>query len=340
MAQQGVRSAIDVSGLSVFGLIDGLKIYARVLRAVQATADAAIDFNPDVVVLIDSWGFTLRVAQRLRALRPDIRLVKYIGPQVWAARAGRAKTLARLVDHLICIHDFEVPYYAPLGLACTVCGHPAIGRAKAGNGAAFRARHGLDPYEPLLVLLPGSRRAEIRRVGPFLWKAAGLLRERFPGLRVAAVAAQPVAESARAQAISDTVIVGEEEKEDAFAAASVALATSGTVTTEIALQGAPMIVAYKLGWITWVLARFLLFKARYVTLLNVAADREVVPEFLQTRLTARNLAEAAGRLVADPHARQAQVAAQNAALAKMGRGGRPAAEMAAEAVLKVAQHGG
>jgi lipid-A-disaccharide synthase len=270
-------------------------------------------------------------------LRPDIRLVQYIGPQVWAARAGRAKTLARLVDHLICIHDFEVPYYAPLGLACTVCGHPAIGRARAGDGAAFRARHGLDPDEPLLLVLPGSRRAEIRRVGPFLWNAAGLLQERFPRLRVAAVAAQPVAESVRAQAIADALIVGEEEKEDAFAAASVALAASGTVTTEIALQGAPMIVAYKLGWITWALARFLLFKARYVTLLNVAADREVVPEFLQTRLTARNLAAAAGRLVADPQARQAQVAAQNAALAKMGRGGRAAAEIAAEAVLKVAQ---
>jgi lipid-A-disaccharide synthase len=339
MAQQGVRSTIDVSGLSVFGLIDGVKIYARVLRAVQAAADAAIDFNPDVVVLIDSWGFTLRVAQRLRALRPDLQLVKYIGPQVWAARAGRAKTLARLVDHLICIHDFEVPYYAPLGLACTVCGHPAIGRAKSGDGAAFRARHDLDPDEALLLVLPGSRRAEIRRVGPFLWKAAGLLRERFPRLRVAAVAAQPVAESVRAQAIADAVIVGEEEKEGAFAAASVALATSGTVTTEVALQGAPMIVAYKLGWITWALARFLLFKARYATLLNVAADREVVPEFLQTRLTARNLAEAAGRLVADPQARQAQVAAQNAALVKMGRGGRPAAEIAAEAVLKVAQRG-
>jgi lipid-A-disaccharide synthase len=339
MAHEGVRSAIDVSGLSVFGLVDGLKIYARVLRAVQATADAAIAFNPDLVVLIDSWGFTLRVAQRLRVLRPDIRLVKYIGPQVWAARAGRAKTLARLVDHLICIHDFEVPYYAPLGLACTVCGHPAIGRARAGDGAAFRARHGLDPDELLLLVLPGSRRAEIRRVGPFLWDAAGLLRERFPRLRVAAVAAQPVAESVRAQAIADALIVGEEEKEDAFAAASVALAASGTVTTEIALQGAPMIVAYKLGWITWALARFLLFKARYVTLLNVAADREVVPEFLQTRLTARNLAAAAGRLVADPQARQAQVAAQNGALAKMGRGGRPAAEIAAEAVLKVAQRG-
>jgi lipid-A-disaccharide synthase len=337
MAGEGVRSAIDISGLSVFGLIDGLKIYPRVLRAVAETADAAMAFKSDVVVLIDSWGFTLRVAKRLRELSPDIRLVKYIGPQVWAARAGRAKTLARVVDHLICIHDFELPYYEPLGLPCTVCGHPAIGRAKPGDGAAFRARHDLGPDDPLLLVLPGSRRGEIRRVAPFLWRAAELLKERFPFLRVAAVAAHSVAEGVRAQAPPGTLIVGEEEKEDAFAAATVALATSGTVTTEVALQGAPMIVAYKLGWITWALARFLLFKGRYATLINVAADREVAPEFLQTRLTAHNLADAAGRLVADPQARSAQIAEQNAALAKMGRGGKPAAEIAADAVLKAAR---
>ncbi|MBL8550748.1 MAG: lipid-A-disaccharide synthase [Hyphomonadaceae bacterium] len=330
MEAAGVKSVIDISGLAVFGLFDGLKAYGRVVRLVEAVVEAADAFKPDVAVLIDSWGFTLRVAQRLRARAPGVKLVKYIGPQVWAARAGRARTLAAAVDHLICIHDFEVPYYAPYGLACTVAGHPAIGRMKQGDGAAFRVRHGLGDA-PIALVLPGSRRSEVRRVAPTLWRAASLL-----GARIVCVAAGSVGAAVRAQAPAGAVIVPEAEKEDAFAAATVALCVSGTVTTEAALQGAPLIVGYKLGWFTWALARGLgLYTAPFVTLLNVAAGREVAPEFLQTKLKAEAIAAYAANLIADPAARAAQVEAQNAALVKMGRGGRPAAEIAADAVLGV-----
>ncbi|MDX2233785.1 MAG: lipid-A-disaccharide synthase, partial [Hyphomonadaceae bacterium] len=122
MAARGVASAIDIGGLAVLGLVDGLKAYPRVIKLADGTADAAAAFDPDAVVLIDSWGFTLRVAQRLRRRGQRARLIKYIGPQVWASRPGRARTLAATVDHLICIHDFETPFYAAYGLACTVCG--------------------------------------------------------------------------------------------------------------------------------------------------------------------------------------------------------------------------
>lgn len=337
MAAEGVESAVSIAHLSVLGIVDGWKAYPRAVRAADATAAAAVQYRPDVVVLIDSWGFTIRVAQRLRKLLPNTPLVKYVGPQVWATRAGRAKTLAQAVDHLICLHDFEVPYYAPYGLACTVCGHPAIGRYKPGDGAAFRARHRISEDAPLLLVLPGSRRAELRRIAPTLWSAAARLKERFPALAIATVAAEIVAARARAQAPEGVIIVGEEEKDDAFAAATAAIATSGTVTTEAALQGAPLIVGYRVGWLTWVLARLFFYKAPFVTLINVAAGREVAPEFLQTRFTPRAVAEAAGRLLANPAVRATQTEAQNAALIKMGRGGRPAADIAAEAVLSVAR---
>ena len=144
MAKEGVPSQADISGLAILGFVDGLLAYARVKRAVTATVTAILKAKPDVVVLIDSWGFTLRVAHGVRAADPSIKLVKYIGPQVWATRPGRAKTLAAAVDHLICIHDFEAPFYAPFGLECTVCGHPALGRYKPGDGPALRARQGLS----------------------------------------------------------------------------------------------------------------------------------------------------------------------------------------------------
>jgi lipid-A-disaccharide synthase len=335
MAQAGVASAFDIADLAILGLVEGLRAYPRVVRRAQETAEAAHAFDPDVCVLIDSWGFTLRVAQRLRLETPRARLVKYVGPQVWATRPGRAKTLAAAVDHLVCIHDFEAPFYAPFGLPVTVAGHPAVGRAKAGNPAAFRARQSLAPDAKVLLVLPGSRRSELKRVGPTIVAAAARLAREIEGLVPVVVAAETVAEGARtlSQSIPGVRIIDAAERDDAFAAATAAIAASGTVTTEVGLQGAPVVVGYKLGWITWALARAFLLKSRYVTLMNVAAGREVAPEFIQTRFSVENLVRATMPLLTDPAARAKQVEAQNAALASMGRGARPAAEIAADVVL-------
>ena len=192
MAEAGIPSRASIAGLAVLGFVDGLLAYAKVKRAVAATVKAVLDAKPDIVVLIDSWGFTLRVAQAVRAAAPQIKLVKYIGPQVWASRPGRAKTLAGAVDHLICIHDFEVPFYKPYNLPCTVCGHPALGRFKAGDGAALRVRQGFKRNEKIVLVLPGSRAGEIRRIGPTLWRAAELLDRDRANVRLLVVAARSV----------------------------------------------------------------------------------------------------------------------------------------------------
>lgn len=339
MAEQDVPSQADIKGLAVLGFVDGLLAYGRVKAAVSATVAAILKAKPQVVVLIDSWGFTLRVAQGVRAAAPEIKLVKYIGPQVWATRPGRAKTLAATVDHLICIHDFEVPFYEPYGLACTVCGHPALGRFMPGDGAALRARQGYTAKEKIILVLPGSRSAEIRRIGPTLWAAADLL-DRDRDVRIITVAANSVRDQVTAQVPAAVRILDESEKEDAFAAATVALAASGTVTTEVALQGTPVVVGYKLGWITWAIIRAFLFKSKYASLMNVAADAEVAPEFIQTRCTPENIAAAAAPLLDSEDAREDQIRAQDEALAKMGRGGTPAADIAADTVLRVMKSGG
>ncbi len=340
MAGEGVKSAASIAGLSVLGLFEGLKVYGRVVRAADQTAEAARAFDPDVVVLVDSWGFMLRVALRIRRMCPRARIVKYIGPQIWATRPGRARALARTVDHVICLFAIEAPAYAALDLPATVCGYPALGRFVAGDGAAFRARHGLDPQTPVILVLPGSRPAELRGVAPALWRAGLALKVNFPEARLVTVAASSVADTVRAQAPRETLIVTEDEKGDAFAAATVALAASGTVTTELALQGAPVIVGYRLGWFTWLVARFFLYKARFISILNVIADAEVMPEFMQTRLTVENIVAAASPLLNDPDKRRAQINAQNEALRALGRGARPASEIAVDVVVAEAARGG
>lgn len=338
LAALGVQSPFDISELAVLGFVEGLKAYPRVVRRADEAAQAILSAKPQAVVLVDSWGFTLRVAQRVRRAAPHIPLIKYIGPQVWATRPGRAKTLAATVDHLICIHDFETPFYQPYGLACTVCGHPAIGRHTQGDAAAFRHRHEIAPETPLLLVLPGSRASELRRVGPVLFAAAEQVWDAAPHVVIGAVVApgmDAAVDALIANAHYPVVRILAGERDDAFAAATAALAASGTVTTELALQGAPVVVGYKLGWITWALARGLLLKTRYVTLLNVAADAEIAPELLQTKFTSDRLAEKARALIENPAVRDAQVAAQFRALDAMGRNGPPAAAIAAEAVLNV-----
>jgi lipid-A-disaccharide synthase len=336
MAAQGLESAIDIAPLSVLGLIEGLKAYNKVVDAVEQVAAAAVAFNPDVAVLIDSWGFTLRVARALKMALPQLRIVKYVGPQVWATRPGRAKTLAATVDHLICIHEFERPFYEPFSMAVTVSGPPALARTHKGDGAAFRAKHKIGGRD-ILLLLPGSRRSEITRVSPVLEQAARQLSASRSNLFTVCVVAPAIAPLVRERSqtwpFAHVLIEDESEKDDAFAASTLALAASGTVTTEVALQGAPVIVGYKIGWITWALARLFLMRTRYITLLNVAADEEVAPEFVQTRFTVRNIVAAAAKLLDNPEARARQIAVQDDALNRMGRGGRPPAEIAADVVI-------
>ncbi|HPF22147.1 MAG: lipid-A-disaccharide synthase [Hyphomonas sp.] len=342
LAAIGIQSPFDISPLSVLGFAEGIKAYSTVVKLADAAADAIIAFAPDVVVLVDSWGFTLRVAQRVRERASDIRLVKLIGPQVWATRPGRAKTLAATVDYLLCMHEMEVPYYAQYGLPVTVIGNPALSRQSKGDGARFRSAHGIAPDEKLCLVLPGSRRSELTKVAPVLLEAARQIKAEMPEVRVVVSPAGNMLEAFDA-AFPDAsgwamVQRAPEERYDAMAAADVVLACSGTVTSEVAMQDAPMIVAYRTGWLTWALARGLLYKKHHITLLNIVSDdREIVPEFVQTRQKPDLIAQKALSWLRDPQALEAQKVAQRAALARMQGEGRSSAEISAEAILSVAR---
>jgi lipid-A-disaccharide synthase len=340
MRERGVASDVDMSGLAVLGFVDGLKAFGRVKRAVAAAGEAIIKTNPDAVVLIDSWGFMWRLARFLKERRHRARRIKLIGPQVWATRPGRARVLAQWCDHLLCIHPFEQPFYQRWGLPTTVIGNPALHRMQKGDAARFRAAHGIPAGKRIIGLLPGSRRSEIRRVAPTLVAASDRLMGGHDDRIVVCVAAGSVETAIRDMARDWTfphvLATGEAEKPDAFASMDVAVACSGTVTTELAAQGAAIVVGYKLGWVTWALARLFLMRSRFITLLNVAAGREIAPEFVQTRFTPANVAAAAERLLSDSRALEMQKRGQAEALKLMAGPGRPAAEIAAETILKLA----
>ncbi|WP_300378819.1 lipid-A-disaccharide synthase [Henriciella sp.] len=341
MAAAGVQSPFDVSELSVLGILEGVKIYKRVLELADQAVNDIISKNPDVVGLVDSWGFMIRVAERLRKRAPHIRLVKIVGPQVWAMRPGRAKSLARAVDHLVCIHAFETPFYEPLNLPVTVMGNPALSRGHVGDRDAGRAALGLSGDDKVLLVLPGSRRSEIDQVAPVLEEASRRVKDALPDIRVV-FHPSPTMRSYMADAFPNLehwaqVSPVEADRYDIMACADYALACSGTVTSELALQSTPFLVGYHTGWVTWAIARFLLFKPTHITLLNIAADdTEVVPEFVQTKLKAGPIAATAQAMLTDPEARQSQIEAQKKALSRMGESKLDSAVIAAGVLLEMA----
>jgi lipid-A-disaccharide synthase len=338
MAAEGVESPFDIAELSILGWLEGLKAYGRVKRRVAETAALAARERPDVVVLIDSWGFTIRVAKAIRAAAPGTPLVKYVGPQVWASRPGRARTLAGAVDHLLALYAFDAPWFEREGLKTTVVGSQAL-HVDMGDAdpEALRTALAIAPDAPVLLVLPGSRPAEIVRMTPVYEQAVERLRATRPTLEVLVAVAAPVAAAVRTQVAAwpfRVHLVDEDRKYAAMRLANAALATSGTVSTELALAGAPMVIAYRIDPLSYrIMKRFV--TARHVTLFNIAADRRIAPEFIQDAATPEALAAAVGRLLDDPAAAAAQARDQTEALSLMGRGGANPSELAADAVLDV-----
>jgi lipid-A-disaccharide synthase len=339
MAAEGLESLVPLHELAVMGIAEVLPRARLILRRVRETADAIVRLRPTAVVTIDSSGFTWRVAHALRRRGETLPLIHYVAPMVWAWRAGRARRVARWYDHLMCLLPFEPPYFSRVGLAASWVGHPVLESGlDKGDGAAFRARHGLPPETPLLSVLPGSRQGEARRLLPVFGEAVRRLAAAFPDLRLVVPAVpnvRPLVEAAtRGWALPAIVVEGVAEKRDAFAASRAALAASGTVALELAVARLPAVIAYRVNPLTGFLAERLV-KVPYVNLVNLLLDREAVPELLLERCTPEALESAIARLLADDAARAGQIAAYAEALALLGKDGAPPSLRAADVVLEV-----
>lgn len=336
MEKQGLKSLFDIAPFSVLGPVAALSLLPRALKAADALAELAAEEKPTGAIFIDSWSFARIAAEKFERKAPEVKRVKYVAPQVWASRPKRAEKAARLFDGVMCLFDFETPYFEKAGAKARFVGHPGFqaARDRKIDRAAFRRKFGLGEG-PLLAVLPGSRATELARLGAPFRETVQRAAEAVPDLRIIVPAAPSVAKDLPdylAGWPGAPVIVEGEDRLDAFAAADAALAASGTAAAELAIMGTPMVIAYKLDFLTemWVRA---IFTIRYAALANIAADREVIPEFLQRRCRAELMAPALIALLQGGPAREAQLSALPEIVRGWTGGGRPAAEMAAEAVL-------
>lgn len=336
MTDVGMDSLFPMEDLAVMGVFEVLPRLPLLLRRINETADAIESLKPDVLVTIDAPDFCFRVIKKLRARGVKVPMVHYVAPSVWAWRAGRAKTVAKFLDHVLCLLPFEPDYFTREGLDATFVGHPVVESDLGdGDGVTFRTRHDIPADAALLCVLPGSRNGEVDRLLPVFRDTVEKLAAQFPGLKVVMPTVGHLDQRVRA-ATSDwpvtVTVVGGEEKADAFAAANTALAASGTVALELAMAGLPSVIGYKLSALTAWLARRLL-KTPYANLINIILRREAVPELIQENCTAENLAREVARLLGDEHARGAQQAAAREALEHLGLGGPAPGARAAEVVL-------
>jgi lipid-A-disaccharide synthase len=338
MTAQGLDSLFPVGELAIMGVAELLPRARQLLRRVKQTTDAALACDPDLIVTIDSWAFSSRIATRLKGRR-RCPLIQFVAPKVWAWRPGRARKLARLVDHLLVQLPFEPAFFEQYGLASTFVGHPIIEQgADRGDGARFRRAHGIAEDAPLLTVLPGSRRSEIQRLLPIFAAAIDRLCAADPELRLAVPTVGTVGDAVRDAVAAwpgrPVVTVSDQDKYDAFAASRAALAASGTVALELALAGVPAIITYRLNPLSAWLARPLI-RVKYANLVNIILDRPVVPELLQGDCTPAGIETAVQRLLTDAGARDAQRREIRKVAADLGLGDTQPSERAARAALRL-----
>ena len=298
MAERGCPSLFPLSEIAVMSPLDVLPRLPAIWRRINETARAAIAFDPDAVVILDSPEFTHQVAKRIRRRRPDIPIVDYVSPSVWAWRPGRARKMRRYVDHILAILPFEPEVHRRLGgPACSYVGHPLVEKMDWIEGldpAALRRRLGIGSGRPVLVVLPGSRSSEVKRLmGPF-GEALRLLQQEFGDFEVILPAVESVRglieKGLAAWPLRPHLVSTEADKFSAFKLARAALAASGTVTLELALTGTPMVVAYKADPIAYSL-RFLLL-VHSVVLPNLILGKNVFPELLNKDCSGERLSRA------------------------------------------------
>lgn len=336
MQREGLTSLFPISELSIMGVVAVARQLPMILRRIRETTEAVLAAKPDALVIIDSPDFTQRVARRVRRRDPSIPIVNYVSPTVWAWRPGRAKAMRKYIDHVMALLPFEPQAHRDLGgPPCTYVGHPLFqDRSELRPSVEEAKRRAASP--PILLVLPGSRRGEIR----YHSEAIGETLARLHGEGIAFEPVLPtvphvhglVVEAVKDWPVKPRIVTGDAEKRAAFRIAHAALAKSGTVTLELAIAGVPMITGYRGTAIEAFIAQRLV-KAFSVILPNLIFGEAVIPEYIQDEWTPERLVPALRDVLTDTPLRRRQIEAFAKLDAIMSTGDRSPSERAADIVV-------
>ena len=336
MTREGLTSLFPIEELSIIGFAAVVRQLPKVLRLIRETVDSAMRAQPDILIIIDSPDFTHRVARRVRARDPTIPIIDYVSPSVWAWRPSRARAMRAYIDHVLALLPFEPEEYRRLhGPPCSYVGHPLteqLGTLRP--NAEEQKRRNEAP--PVLLVLPGSRRSEIRHHMAIFGETVARLRADGAEFELILPTMphllEMIREGVKTWKVAPRIVVGEQEKRAAFRIANAALAKSGTVTLELALSGVPMVTAYRTGAAeAWIVRRAVNVKS--VILANLVVGENAVPEFLQEDCTPDKLSNSLREILTDSPSRQRQLEAFAGINDIMSTGNQPPSVRAADIVL-------
>ena len=301
MKSKGVVSLFDYAELSAMGIVEVIPKIFKILKIIKKISQYALAWRPDLIITIDGPDFSFRVAKKIKKNWPSAKIVHYVAPSVWAWRSYRTKTISKFVDHVLAVLPFEPPYMHKGGISCDFVGHPIVSEQLPTNQdiRLFRASLGIDRDTPIVSILPGSRTSEITRMMPIYIKSLKLVAKKFPNLVFVLASPPDVTERVfHYLQRTDLKIIQiyennnplkfEERKKILFSTSLAAIATSGTVTLELAKMGAPFLVAYRASFITETLLKIFV-KLSSATLINILTQRQDIPELLFSKCTPENI---------------------------------------------------
>ncbi|MGB8933156.1 MAG: lipid-A-disaccharide synthase [Anaeromyxobacteraceae bacterium] len=320
----GLEALYPAEEICVMGLGEVLPRIPRILAILRGLARTAAERRPRVALLVDLPDFNLRLAAKLKKM--GIKVVYYVSPSIWAWRRGRARKIAKVVDRMLCILPFEPKAYEGTGVAARFVGHPFAERPLPATPEVYRAELGLPSGRTTIALVPGSRPSEIARIFPHMLGAAERLLAKHPGAQFVVPVAPTLPREQLSAHLAEhpglDVRLVDGRTAEVVGASDGAIVKSGTSTLEAALMLRPMIAVYRMAWLTYFVAR-LLVKISFFSLPNVLAGRRVVPELLQGGASAELMAAALETLLADPAAREAQLAGLREVRGSLGEPGAP-----------------
>lgn len=330
MQAQGLDSLFDMSKLSIMGLVEVIPKIPMLISKIKQTSQAIIKTKPDAIITIDSPDFCFRVLKKIKQSVPDIPVIHYVAPSVWAWRPERAQKMARYVDHVLALLPFEPPYMQAVGMSCDFVGHPAAFCAVLEAEILKKFKAKIGQASPIITLLPGSRLGEIKRMMPIFKQVVERVVMSYPDAKFILPAAKTVSLELNQQLkgwnIKPIVLQGkgnaeviEREKSLAYAISDIALATSGTVSLELAAQNCPMIVAYKTNWATTRMVKKLA-KIDTANLVNIVTKKRLVPEFLFENCNVDKISHALITLLGDKVALKKQKKVLKQTMNALGRG--------------------
>jgi len=306
MQSNNFRSLFDMSHISIFGIFPVIKKLFFLLRKINDVVNDIVQIKPDIIILIDSPDFNHRVAKKVKRYLPDIPIICYVAPTVWAWRQGRAKKMSKYFNYLLSVIPFEVNFFEKYGLKTTYVGHPFIEKVKKIDDKNFSNQFDLLNGDKTIIFLPGSRRSEIERHSPIMSQAIEYLRSQDLKINILIATGHKQLNQIREYFPDIKVITDDNEKYSLFKIADFACAASGTVTLELGLTETPTIVIYKMDKFTWFFISRMV-KVKFVSLVNLILGKESSKELLQDNYTKENLIDEINKLLLDSEIQKKQI---------------------------------